>query len=283
MHPQFPSPIFLPDPLERHQLNEGLVSWWLVLPGLDGGRQWFDLCRQNHGTLTNMTTSASGWRGTTRPGGWGAVNLPAAGTAYVNCGDDAAFTRPTGFTLSCWFNLSSQRHCFLFNKDAPGDREYSFAIYDDFKLYGFVIDNTAGGFVGRFQSASSALAANRWYHGAMTYDGGTTSASVKLYTDGVQTDLSDYQSGSFTQLRDTSTQLGLGKYWHGSGYNFQGDFDDFRIYSHALSAAEVFSLYDASRTGYPGVLRRMYLPTVAISAWLTSTSRLPKPNMGITL
>ena len=48
-------PVNTADPVNRHHpLNSKLAAWWLPLPGLDGGRQLYDLMGLNHGTLTNM-------------------------------------------------------------------------------------------------------------------------------------------------------------------------------------------------------------------------------------
>jgi hypothetical protein len=57
------SEIFLPDPVSRHHpLNQGLVGWWLSVPGLDGGNQFYDLMGLLPATLTSGASWITGFR-----------------------------------------------------------------------------------------------------------------------------------------------------------------------------------------------------------------------------
>jgi hypothetical protein len=84
-------PVFGPDPVNRaHPLNDGLVTWWLTLPPTDGGLRWYDLLGLNHGTLANFG-AGFGWRGTTRPGGFGQLTFDAAAGSAVDPASAAPF------------------------------------------------------------------------------------------------------------------------------------------------------------------------------------------------
>lgn len=75
----------------NHPLNRGLVCWWLAgVPGLSGGKFWYDVCRRYVGTL-NQFAWTTDWRGTSRRGGRSELttnggtknivaNIPQAGT-----------------------------------------------------------------------------------------------------------------------------------------------------------------------------------------------------------
>src|SRR5690349_1214055 len=99
--PTYPASIDIQNPINQdHPLNHGRVAWWLTLPGLEGGKYLYDLCGRSPGTLTNMTTTSSGWRGTTRPGGYGHLLFDGSNDV-VNMTVPSQTT--TGFTATAWF------------------------------------------------------------------------------------------------------------------------------------------------------------------------------------
>src|SRR5688572_2591053 len=87
-------------------LNRGLVSWYMVLPNRigGGGNTLRDLCRRNHGTLTNGPT----WSGSRAPGAFGSISLDGSND-YINLGTGNRFfgsslTNP--FTIVCWIRTT---------------------------------------------------------------------------------------------------------------------------------------------------------------------------------
>lgn len=91
---------------KNHPLNIGKVAWWLIRPDNYGSNRLIDIVGQNHGTLTNMTTAASGWRGTTRLGGLGSLLFDGVDD-YVNCGSSRTLNARADFTLGASFLASS--------------------------------------------------------------------------------------------------------------------------------------------------------------------------------
>jgi hypothetical protein len=81
---------------------------------------------------------------------------------------------------------------------------------------------------------------NRWHHIAMTFDG----SHVRLYVDG--SELSSRAAKAAT-LHSNDQGVSLGRYNSELGLYWQGALDDVRIYSRALSTAEVEEL--ANGTG----------------------------------
>ncbi len=78
----------------------------------------------------------------------------------------------------------------------------------------------------------STFDVGEWHHYAMTYDGYTLSA----YVDGLLKMQTDF--GSFLPIRDTHTEpLYLGYYSNGN--YFDGEIDEFRIWTEALTQAEI--------------------------------------------
>jgi hypothetical protein len=93
------------------------------------------------------------------------------------------------------------------------------------------------------------MTANVWTHVVATYDGGTTSAGVKLYEDGAKVDDTNLQNnqGNFVQVRNDTADVYLGKY--GAVYS-NGQIDDVMIFSLEKSAEEIKSIYETTRWRY---------------------------------
>ena len=83
-------------------------------------------------------------------------------------------------------------------------------------------------------ASTGTLPLNTWYHAAATYDGTT----MRLYLNGTEVG-SVAKSGSISRGRNSSVDLGRSP--DGSNY-LRGAIDDVRIYSSALTAAEVAAL-----------------------------------------
>lgn len=97
----------------------------------------------------------------------------------------------------------------------------------------FLIDaagNLEAGHSGTFDSVSAAWpAAAAWHHAAVTYDG----ATMKLYINGVEVD-------SATVAQRTLAGVHVNGYQNGN--SMVGKLDDVRLYSKALTAAEILAI-----------------------------------------
>jgi hypothetical protein len=85
-------------------------------------------------------------------------------------------------------------------------------------------------------TGGAALAANRWTHLAMTYDG----SAVKLWVDGVQAATRPVIGAM--PVSDLPLRIGGNRIWREW---FKGRIDEVRVYPRALSQAEVQA--DSSR------------------------------------
>ena len=95
----------------------------------------------------------------------------------------------------------------------------------------------------RYSSSYATVAlhnysANVWYHLAITYDGSTSNATV--YVNGAQQGSAYNLDVVNSQTINNETAIGL---YGSSGYGWQGDIDQIRMYDSALSAANVSTLY----------------------------------------
>ena len=92
----------------------------------------------------------------------------------------------------------------------------------------------AGGSTATLTASTGTLPLNTWYHAAATYDGST----MRLYLNGAEVG-SVAESGLISRGRNVPVNLGRSP--EGSNY-LRGAIDDVRIYSSALTAAEVAAL-----------------------------------------
>lgn len=260
------SPVNLADPVNRlYPLNMGRVAWWLTLPGWDGGPRWTDLMSLYPGTLTNMTT-ASGFRATTRPGGWGHLLFDGsddyvdAGTAQFSTGafTIAFWAYPTTAALGAFFELK-------FAGIGVGLQKSALATND---LYIF-----PRGSPGAF-TAGSTIATSAWNFIVLTHATTSFSSTANFAT---------YVNGLPVSLSATSV---AGNVWienfigrKTDNGQFAGAIDDFGVWNRALSAGEVADLYAFSRTSYPGVLNRVNASFYAVNttfspAWAARANTL---------
>lgn len=111
-------------------------------------------------------------------------------------------------------------------------------------IFGF-LRNSSGSTVcftiGNGSSASnnsyltSALELNKWYHVVLTYETG----KCNIYLNGI---LDKEYSTSLVPAFSSITKITLGKCNDGTSYQTDCDINDFRLYDHCLSAAEVHDI-----------------------------------------
>jgi hypothetical protein len=248
-------PVYLPDPVDRsHPLNRGRVAWWLALPGLDGGRQWFDLVGQSHGTLTNGPT----WGGTTRPGGWGGLQLDGVDDC-VDAGKPAAIVAANTLTVAAWVRpAGTGRGDWVTQWGDTPDRKFDLLQGVTAGAFQFFVGDPSSNLFNSGPS-TTAIVAGTWYHVVGVSDG----ATVRLYVNGR---LESSAAGPATLLATSTANVRVGACGTGALLAAAGGVDDVGIWSRPLSAAEVWTLHDSSRRGYPGPLNRLAPSLLALVA-----------------
>ena len=220
-----PTPVATATPVAP---GAGLVGWWRFDEG--AGATTADGSGQGHaGTLVNGPTWATGptasfagaltYNGTTQYVSafvGSGTNLPAANAAQ---------------SISWWARVSAnptttQTIMALTNGTSsavqPGFRGGQVGVWQ----YG-----------GAFLVSTTPPAAGAWHHYVYTYDpAGLPASTHRLYVDGALA-----ASSTLTPQTATPTKLEFGRWTGGSEY-FQGTLDDVRVYTRALSAAEVHIL-----------------------------------------
>jgi len=160
----------------------------------------------------------------------------------ISVGHDGSLTDLTDFTASAWFRSTADgrrdqvvfgiRRGYEIVFDATTTR-----VSPDNSVW-WAIDNGTGDWAVNGTGAGP-LVLDEWHHVALVQD--TDDDEVRVYVDGslAATD------GGTGPVNATTGDLGIGSRGDGFG-QFVGDIDDVRIYSRALSASEVQSLYDSA-------------------------------------
>ena len=175
--------------------------------------------RGNGGTLTGATW-ATGKFGS-------GLNFDGVND-WVTVADSSSLDLTTAMTLEAWIlpAVSSNWRTALF-KEQPGDVAYS--LYSSTNTNVPRSESVIGG-TARSVNGTAPLASGVWSHVAATYDG----SNYRLFVNGAQV-ASTTASGSIA-VTTGALRIGGNSVW---GEWFSGRIDEVRVYSRALSQAEI--------------------------------------------
>jgi len=182
------------------------------------------------GTLVNGPTWTTGRYGN-------ALTLDGVND-YVNLGNPTALQLTGSLTLSGWINASSfpVDDAAVVSKRASGPLGFQLDVTKDTgpRTIGFKLTNSAGANMLRY--GATTLQPNTWYHITGVYD--AASQSLHVYLNGQLDD--GILQGTVTASQQNSTiNVTIGRRAGATGFEFAGRVDDVRIYSRALTAAEI--------------------------------------------
>lgn len=141
----------------------------------------------------------------------------------------------TSFSVEFWVNLNSvtQLTYLAFNRNATN---VGWAIYVSQNGYvGFGVRDVNGSF-DNVSGNISAINDGTWHHVAMTWDRGTTTATI--YVDGGFETSKNISLGDITSNAPTYLGYGL-SFFTGAPVYANGDFDEFRLWSEARSPGDI--------------------------------------------
>jgi hypothetical protein len=196
----------------------GLVSWW---PG-DGNVN--DVAGGNNGMDPGGVTFAPGAVGQ-------GISLTGATNSYVQVADAANLRLTTAITMEAWVNPVTPSGRIVDKITAGGTNGY---LLDMIGAGLLRID--IGGAVATV-TAANAIAAGKFTHVAGVYDG----TNLSLYVNGARV---VNMAAGVTAIPTNMLPLRLGADSTGASL-FHGIIDEARIYSRALTPAELLAIYQA--------------------------------------
>lgn len=258
---------------QNHPLNKGLLAWWLVVPQWNGGTVWRDLTGHSNGTLTSMAPSSDWVTPSDRRGGWGALDFEGTNDHVDTNHIFNEVSDADKLTISTWINNPLTSNDSIFGGRGTGNAGLNFVSSggvggDPLRL------TISGGF--DQNSDASGMTANTWHHIAVTYD----QVNVIFYIDGKQ--LSSHAQTAVISESDETMHIASFNNLGTPGTFFNGILDDIRVYTRALSGAEVAEYHSLSKRFYPGLLnRRSGLRGLSIAAAVAGVSGIIAPAFSI--
>lgn len=257
----------------QHPLNRGLISWWKVIPGRRGGGTWRDLCRRNHGTLTNMNP-VTDWVGSSQPGSFGALDFDGTNKS-ISIGQHSDWFGASGssdnpITISAWARIYSLATAEpIVSTDLGGATAYAdmfmFGIGTS-NAFNCILYDTAADRIGIEET--SAISVNIDYHFVATYDGSGTEGGINLYRNGILATTSSLSTGTYAGINTGSDDWQIGRRWMNTpaAADMNGQVDDVRVYDRELSVAEVWRLYRDSSIKLSPLINWASVPLARVPA-----------------
>jgi hypothetical protein len=240
-----------------HPLAWRLVNWWIALPPLMGGEQWWPFVGRFPGTLTNMG-AGSGWAGAGRQGWTGAMQFDGVDDAIViSTSTDFDFLDQT-FTVAFRFRSvnGTATTYFLSKKNSIGTA-------------GWFVRLGSGAMRARLYNVNGSEAASRTTVANTTLGGGAWYSAVVVFTTDTVTeasnDVSIYINGVYdASARTTDAEgpyypcpecpLTLGTLSDQVSGFLSGALDDIRFWKRGLSAAEAMAYHRSLPPTFDGLL-----------------------------
>jgi VanZ family protein len=192
------------------------------------------------GTLVNQPTLVMGVDGR-------ALGLNGM-SQWVDFGDPVALRLTGSMTISAWINPSvfPRDDAAIVSSLSGEEQGYQLdtTVDQGTRTIGFKLGGTAGRLMARY--GRTPLQTDQWYHVAGVYD--APRRTLNVYLNGHSDD--GCLLGRVTNRQEASSlDVFVGRRAGGNGYEFAGSVDDVRIYSRALTPAEIEGMTTALGTG----------------------------------
>ncbi len=216
-------------------LNRGCCGAWLLNDRTQ--KAWDASPYRNHGALANF--AADPYVG----GHHGGVALKFDGSNdYVDTG--SRIGPQNGYSCVAWINpanVTGFKSIFVaYNDTEDASRKmYTQFFVNGAGFNGRIHDTYSGGYRYIGRSVASGLSANVPACVGMSWDGGTTAASIKLYLSGARVDTTNDNGGTFTKASTDVVPFWIGaQYFRGPNSVMNGAIDGVRRYERPLAASE---------------------------------------------
>jgi len=216
-------------------LTNGLLAWYKFTEG--SGTTMAD--SSGSGNTANLVGSPI-W--STGPTGHGAVTFNGSGQ-YITVKSGAILGGLSAWSITCWVNLTGDNSLLPFYGESAnnnGNDQIVLQTRGSWPYYPQIVyQNDGAVFNASAAGTTGAPGDGVWHFVAATFNGST----LTLYVDGVAEGTSQVWTSN-NNFTDAGIESRIGSI-HGSGLNLIGSEADVRLYSMALSATQVSSLYSA--------------------------------------
>lgn len=165
----------------------------------------------------------------------------------LQCANAGDFERDQSFSYAAWIKVPDNASGAVISRM---DDKSDFRGWDLWLENGRVGTHIISKWPGNALKTVSndTLTANRWHHVCITYGGGSNTASVRIYVDGVQQTTSD-QANSLTGSIRTNIPFKIGQRSSTSGVDGVA-IQDVRLYGRALTQDEIRGIGPSTRAAY---------------------------------
>jgi alpha-tubulin suppressor-like RCC1 family protein len=214
----------------------GLVGWW------KGDGNTLDSFGGNNGVNQNVTYS-NGVVG--HAFAFDPENYSYGTYTGIQIADQPAYALTNSLSIEGWVRPRGNGYIIFWRGDnRPGLDPYVVSMQANNTVLFQISDANGNG-----ANVGTTLAYNQWCHLAATLDG--ASGTMSIYTNGVlaaQTNTTVRPFGALIQ--GDSPGVGIGNLNDGqNNFPFLGDIDEISLYSRALTAGEIQSIYNAGSAG----------------------------------
>jgi hypothetical protein len=218
----------------------GLVALWHFN---ESSGQIMDASGYLHHSIASGGTPTYGQSGVLNS----AMTFESTSSEFIDFGQLPEIEQVSRMSLVAWVKRSSSGSKVLIGGHEPSGAYDSIflELWDDGKLNAIVTDSSY------YYGGSRALNDTQWHHIAMVFDGTLTGDSnrLKAFIDGVQVPLVFSGGGSLPSLTpDLSTNFMIGT--NNEGSFSDGSVDEVSVWSRALSAVEMRTLYERQKGSY---------------------------------
>ncbi|MGV3773176.1 MAG: DUF1553 domain-containing protein [Verrucomicrobiales bacterium] len=192
----------------------------------------------------SRSQKASVFKGTNNPswveGKWGKA-LKFDGQIYVDASTTGNFERNEPFSISAWVKAEGKGGVIASRMDEGAKhRGYDFGLVDG-KLWVHIVSSWETNAIKVISKEN--IPVNMWQQVAMTYDGSSKAAGVKLYLNGKPLNLT-VERDALSDTINTGVPFVIGRRLN--SLQFTGVIDDVRLYSRALSSDETAGLFQSA-------------------------------------
>ena len=220
-----------------------LVGWWTFDLKDTYGTQVYDRSGNNRtGTITGSVVKDRGRLGSS-------LGFPGTATNYVNVAE-TTWGFSTSGSVALWFKTTDTTAGAVFSLGHE-DRADEFLVYNNSSAnkIGLYQNKSVGNYW--FRSSATSINDGKWHHlvAVLSGAGDVSCTNIHVYIDGVLDDGTCGQSGSPSDIVDTTARnIRFGNRQNQSTdlVAFNGNLDDVRLYKRALTASEVADLYSQS-------------------------------------